>query len=164
MPIHSGPPLNDHIHAAPVDAGYQIIASYRDYSAAQGAVDYLSDSGFAVENLRIVGHDISTVEAVTGRMTTARAAVIGMAAGAWWGLFIGLLLGIFTLGTAWFGVIIGAVLIGTVWGAVFGYVGHWATRGRRDFSSVSTLAAEHYDVVCTPEFGSEATRLLAAMR
>jgi hypothetical protein len=37
------------------------------------------------------------------------------------------------------------LLIGAAWGAIFGFVGHWATHGRRDFTSVSTLAAERYD-------------------
>lgn len=164
MNTHSEQPWNDPTSQATVDAGYQLVASYRDYPQAQRAVDYLSDSAFAVENLRIVGHGVSTVEAITGRMTTARAALMGAASGAWFGLFIGLLLGMFTIGTAWFGVIVGGLLIGAVWGAIFGFVGHWATHGRRDFTSTSTLAAERYDVVSTPAFVGEAIRLLTTMR
>jgi len=40
-----------------------------------------------------------------------------------------------------------ALLIGAAWGAVFGLVGHAATRGRRDFSSARTLTATRYDIV-----------------
>lgn len=156
-------PLNIPANQIPITAGYEVIASYRDYSDAQRAVDYLSDSGFAVENLRIVGHGISTVEAITGRMTKARAALAGAATGAWWGLFIGLLLAMFTTGTAWLGVLLGGLLIGTAWGVVFGFVGHWATQGRRDYTSISALTAERYDVVCTPAFAGSAGQLLAAM-
>jgi hypothetical protein len=148
---------------AAIDVGYQLVASYSDYPGAQHAVDYLSDSGFAVENLRIVGHGVTTVEAITGRMTGGRAAIAGAAGGAWFGLFIGLFLGMFTVGTAWFGVLAGGLVIGAAWGAIFGFVGHWATQGRRDFSSISTLAAERYDVVSTPAFVSQASQLLATM-
>lgn len=164
MNTHSEQPGNDPTNQISVDAGYRLVASYKDYPQAQRAVDYLSDSGFAVENLRIVGHGVSTVEAITGRLTTARAAITGAAGGAWFGSLIGLLLGMFTTGTAWFGVIVGGLLIGAAWGAIFGFVGHWATHGRRDFTSTSTLAAERFDVVSTPAFAGEATQLLTTMR
>ena len=36
---------------------------------------------------------------------------------------------------------------GALWGAVFGFVAHSATRGKRDFSSVRLLAASHYDLI-----------------
>ena len=34
-----------------------------------------------------------------------------------------------------------------MWGAIFGALGHAATRGRRDFSSVQVMEAESYDVL-----------------
>ena len=43
----------------------------------------------------------STVEHVTGRMTTGKSALTGAATGAWFGLFIGLLFAIFTVGPLW---------------------------------------------------------------
>jgi hypothetical protein len=156
--------FDDPTSQAAASTEYRVIASYGDYTQAQGAVDYLSDADFPVENLRIVGHGVSTVEAITGRMTTARAALTGAAGGAWWGLFIGLLLGMFAAGAAWLGVMLAGLLIGAVWGAIFGFVGHWATHGRRDFTSVSTLAAERYDIVCTPALAAKAADLLTARR
>ncbi|WP_043735207.1 MULTISPECIES: hypothetical protein [Nocardia] len=51
-------------------------------------------AGFTVENRQIVGHGIST----TGRTTKTRATLTGAAIGAWWGLFIGLLLGLTGVG------------------------------------------------------------------
>ena len=36
---------------------------------------------------------------------------------------------------------------GALWGAIFGYAAHAATRGQRDFSSVLTLAAARYDLI-----------------
>jgi MFS family permease len=106
----------------------------------------MSDDGFPVESVRIVGEGVRTVEQVTGRMTRGRAAAAGAASGAWFGVFIGLLFGLFTAGAAWVWMLLISLVIGAFWGAVFGFVAHWSTRGRRDFSSVMTLQARRYEV------------------
>src|SRR3954462_8134109 len=80
------------------------VGSYDGYEQAQAAVDYLSDQKFPVENVTIIGSDLRQIEKVTGRLTTGRAIAAGAAGGAWWGLFVGLLLGIFsTSGSTWIG-------------------------------------------------------------
>lgn len=61
-------------------------------------------------------------------------------------MFIGLLFGLFTAGAGWLWFLLISLLIGAFWGAVFGFVAHWSTRGRRDFSSVMTLEAQRYEV------------------
>ena len=131
----------------PVSMAWNTVASYPSYEEAQAAVDRLSDDKFPVENLDIIGSGLRLVERVTGRLTKARAAAAGAASGAWFGLFIGLLVGLFTRGPTWLGLILGGLLIGAAWGAIFGFVGHAATGGRRDFSSARTLAATRYDIV-----------------
>lgn len=131
----------------PVSMAWNRVASYPTYEEAQAAVDHLSDNMFPVEHLDIVGSDLKLVERVTGRLTKRRAAAAGAASGAWFGLFIGLLIGLFTTGPAWLGLILGGLLIGAVWGAAFGFAGHAATGGRRDFSSTRSLVAMRYDVV-----------------
>jgi hypothetical protein len=68
------------------------IARYATYLEAQRAVDYLSDNQFPVQHVTIVGTGLRMVERVTGRLTYARVAVAGAASGAWFGLFVGLLL------------------------------------------------------------------------
>lgn len=143
-------------------ADLRVIVSYRDYVEAQRTVDRLSDANFPVENLSIVGHGVSTVEAVTGRMTNGRAALRGAAGGAWFGLFIGLLLGMFVIGVGWLVVLLAGLLIGAVWGAIFGFVGQWVTHGRRNFASVSNLTAERYDIVCTPALAGRAAALVTS--
>src|SRR4051794_4305889 len=100
------------------------VGSYDSYEQAQAAVDYLSDEKFAVENVTIIGSDLRMVEKVTGRLTQGRAVAAGAAGGAWWGLFVGLLLGIFsTSGTAWIGSVLAGPALGPGFGAPVGRVG-----------------------------------------
>uniref|UniRef100_UPI00356AED0A general stress protein n=1 Tax=Actinotalea sp. TaxID=1872145 RepID=UPI00356AED0A len=72
------------------------IASYATYLEAQRAVDHLSDKEFPVQHVTIVGTDLAMVERVTGRLTYSRVAIAGLASGAWFGLFVGLLLSLFS--------------------------------------------------------------------
>jgi hypothetical protein len=53
------------------------VAAYDNDSDAQRAVDRLSDRGFPVDRVAVVGHGLEYVEQVTGRFTTARAALVG---------------------------------------------------------------------------------------
>ncbi|SFK86557.1 general stress protein [Geodermatophilus ruber] len=138
------------------------VGSYDRYDQAQAAVDFLSDEKFPVENVTIIGSDLKQVEKVTGRLTWGRAIAAGAAAGAWWGLFVGLLLGIFSAdGAAWIGSILSGLLIGVLFGVLFGAVGYAATRGRRDFTSLSTIVAGRYDIMCDPAYAEQARALLA---
>jgi hypothetical protein len=142
----------------------QTVASYATYGDAQRAVDSLSDAGFPVEVAEIVGHDLRLVERVTGRLTNARAAGAGAASGAWFGLFIGLLVGLFTTGPEWLGLVLGGLLIGAFWGALFGFFAHWATRGQRDFSSVSNFVAGRYELTVPDDQAQRARELLGELR
>jgi hypothetical protein len=144
----------------PVGMAWNTVASYSSYEEAQTAVDRLSDDGFPVENLDIVGSGLRLVERVTGRLTSARATAAGAASGAWFGLFIGLLVGLFTRGPTWIGLIIGGLLIGAAWGAVFGFASHAATRGRRDFSSAQSLVASRYDIIARGGHAEQARSIL----
>jgi hypothetical protein len=138
------------------------VGSYDSYQQAQAAVDHLSDEKFAVENVTIIGSDLRMVERVTGRLNWGRAIGAGAAGGAWWGLFVGLLLGIFASdGTSWFSSVLTGLLIGLVFGALFGAMGYAATRGQRDFTSVSQVTASRYDVMCDPSRAEEARTILA---
>ncbi len=139
----------------------QSVASFATYPEAQKAVDRLSDAGFPVEHVDIVGSDLRLVEHVTGRLTSGRAAMYGAGIGAWWGLFFGLLVGLFTTGPEWVGLVIGGLLIGAVFGALFGFFAQWATRGQRDFSSTSGLVAGRYDVMVANEQADRARQALA---
>ena len=143
----------------PAFAAWNTVGRFDDYEAAQRAVDQLSDDGFPVETLDIVGSDLRLVERVTGRLTKARAAGAGVVSGAWMGLLIGILLGLFTTG-AWLGIIAAAVGIGALGGAVFGFAAHAATRGQRDFSSVRALSASRYDLIARDGTADRARTML----
>lgn len=138
------------------------IATYGNYADAQRTIDYLSDKGFPVQHTAIVGTDLRLVENVIGRLTIGRAAIGGLASGAWFGLFFGLIVGIFT-NANWLGVILATVLIGAVWGAIFGAIAHRATGGRRDFTSRSTLQASQYAITVDSDNADEARHMIVQM-
>lgn len=135
------------------------VASFPDYPSAQRAVDYLSDNKFPVDRLAIVGTNLRLVENVVGRMTVGRAALAGTGTGAWFGLLIGLLLGIFAV-SEWWRVVLLGIVVGAIWGAIFGAIAHAMTGGRRDFTSVSGLQAEQYAVMVDADYAGQAGELL----
>lgn len=145
------------------ESGGQVVASYPNYAAAQGAIDRLADAAFPVQYSEIVGRDLRLVERVTGRMTDGRAAAAGAATGAWFGLFIGLLVGLFTFGPAWIGLILGGLLIGALWGALFGLLAQRMGGGRHDYASLRSLAASSYDVIVADEYADHARQLLSPL-
>lgn len=135
------------------------LASFSTYAEAQRLVDQLADDGFAVDALTIVGCDLRSVEQVTGRLTTGRAAGMGAAVGAWWGLFVGFLLALFSASI--FGPLLVGLVVGALFGAIAGAIAHAATRGKRDFTSVQGLVADRYEVLVEQAQAAEAERLVA---
>lgn len=141
--------------------GRRSIGVYERYTEAQAAVDHLSDAGFPVEHTVIVGTDLRLVEDVTGRLTWGRVLLGGAASGAWFGLLIGLLFGLFTVDTgSYIATVIGAILIAAVFGAVFAAIAYAATGGRRDFSSVQAITASRYEVLVLGDHADEAVGML----
>jgi hypothetical protein len=136
------------------------VATYPSYREAERAVDFLSDKGFPVERVAIVGTGLKSVEQVAGRLTVGRAALQGAAQGAMIGLLFGLLFGLFFEGPAFFGVLLYGLLAGAVFGAIFGAIAQAAQGGRRDFASVSGLQAERYEVQVEHEVSARAKQLL----
>jgi hypothetical protein len=138
-----------------------VLASYDDYAAAQKAVDTLSDNGFPVQNVAIVGVDVRIVESVLGRLTWGRAAMSGMFSGAWFGVLIGLFVGLFSSTTGSLLPLVGlGLLYGAAFGIVFGLVSHALSGGKRDFVSRQQLQAARYDVLCERQVIGEARKIL----
>ena len=119
----------------------------------------MSDNRFPVEHAPIVGTWLHSVEYATGRLTPWLALQAIAASNAWFGLFVGFLLGLFSDGTNWFAVVIGAGIIGSVWGSAFGWVAQRLTHGRRDFNRIQRLEADQYAVFVDAALTEEATRL-----
>jgi hypothetical protein len=139
------------------------IGSYATYAEAQRAVDHLADKQFPVADVTIVGVDLMLVERVLRRLTWGRVLAQGAASGAWFGLFVGVLLSLFAEPRAgWFPILVGAAT-GVVFGTVFAAAGYASTRGRRDFASASQLVAGRYDVLCQPRHAEQARDLLAKL-
>lgn len=139
------------------------VAGYTNYRDAERAVDHLSDQGFPVERVAIVGTGLRTVEQVAGRLTVGRAAMAGAGQGATIGLLFGLLFGLFFEGPEFFGVVLYGLIAGAAFGAVFGAVFQAAQGGRRDFASVRGMEAERYEVQVDHEVSARAKQLLAEL-
>ncbi|HVM28971.1 MAG TPA: general stress protein [Mycobacteriales bacterium] len=149
----------------PLPVGRHALGSWPQYEQAQAVVDHLSDHGFPVETVTIVGADLRLVEQVTGRLTTGKAALAGAASMSWFGLLLGLFVGLFAeSGTALLGLALYGLLFGAAFGAALGFAAHRATGGRRDFSSTKGLAAARYEVLVEQSGADEAERLLAQYR
>ena len=141
----------------------RVIRSYTEYADAERAVDYLSDRGFPVERVTIVGHDLRLIEKVLGRVGYKEAMLRGASGGALTGVLIGWIFGLFNwvdpilagLVLALYGLIFGAIV-----GAVFGAVAHWAQGGRRDFASIRGMLPSRYEVLVDSEVADQALELL----
>ena len=110
----------------------------------------------------IVGTDLKQVERITGRLTTGQVALGGALSGLWLGLFIGLLFTLFASNNG-FVTICRRSLFGAVFGLVWALVGYAATRGQRDFSSVTQVVATRYEVLVEHKVAAQARELLAGL-
>jgi uncharacterized protein YqgC (DUF456 family) len=140
------------------------LVVYDSYDQAQHAVAYLSDAGFPIQNIAIVGTDLKSVERVTGRLTRGKVARAGVISGLWLGMFVGIAFALFSK-DAQLGFLITTPLMGAALGLVWSQLGFAAaTRsGTRDFSSVSQVVAANYEVLVEHRLAERARDLLAAM-
>lgn len=145
----------------------ETIGSYISYLDAQKAVDYLADEKFPVQHVSIVGNDLKMVERVTGKLSYPRVALNGAMTGAWFGLFIGVMLSFFDSNSGASGGpylnVMTAVLMGAAFWMLFAIIGYAAQRGKRDFTSTNQVLASSYDVIVTPDVAMDARRLLAQL-
>jgi hypothetical protein len=137
------------------------VSSYDTYKDAQQAVDHLADNDFPVRGITIVGIDPVLVERVDLHLTWRRVLTTGALSGAWLGLFVGLLLSLFTVGGGLLPIMIG-LFSGVVFGLASVAARYASARGRRNFVSHSQLVARRYDLLCLPRNAEQARDLLAA--
>jgi hypothetical protein len=139
-----------------------MVAEYARYEDAERAVDYLSDRKYPVEHLTVVGCDLRLVETVIARLSWGRAAIGGLATGAWIGLFVGLLVAIWTDSTSDALVVIaGSTAYGAIFGGVFALLAYAATGGRHDYLSRSQIVPRKYELQADADFAERARSTLA---
>lgn len=127
------------------------VASYATYLEAQAAVDYLSDSGFNVKSITIVGTDLHLVERVTGRLTTGRVALSGASSGALWGGFMGLMVSFASSSASASLWVLAGMGGGALAGVVMSVLLYMMTGGQRDFTSQSQVVASRYAVLAAAD-------------
>jgi hypothetical protein len=82
--------------------------------------------------------------------------------GMWMGLFVGLIFAMFDQNSTTATVLV-TVAFGAAFGVVWALIGYAATKGRRDFTSVSQVVATRYEVLVEHKFAEQARALLANM-
>ena len=138
------------------------LGVYERYEEAQKAVDFLSDNEFPVQNCLIVGTELKQVERVTGRLTYGKVAAGGILSGVWMGLFVGLIVSLFGTGDT-LPIIASTMVFGAIFGLVWAMAGYAATRGRRDFTSVTQVVATRYEVLVEHKYAEQGRQILATM-
>ncbi|MEL4504251.1 general stress protein [Luteococcus sp. H138] len=123
------------------------VAIYPSYAEAQRAVDHLADQDFPVQDLCIVGTDLKQVERVLGRRTWGRVLAEGAISGLGTGIFFGLMMMVFmpNIGASeafFFGLVLGIGM-----GIITAGMAYAASRGQRDFASVQAIVATRYEIL-----------------
>ncbi len=147
--------------AVPTVPKGDVVASYESYLDAQLTVDVLAHADFPVDKISILGNDLKSVEHITGRLSWGRVALAGAASGAWFGIFLGIVLLLFGGSSASLNLVFAAVLLGAGFGMAFGLISYALTRRRRDYTSSTAVLATSYAVVVDSELANRARNVLA---
>ncbi|BDZ49840.1 hypothetical protein GCM10025867_20810 [Frondihabitans sucicola] len=137
-----------------------VLGTYETYPEAQAVVARLAQREFPVAHVSIVGNDLKTVERVTGALSYGRVALAGALSGFWLGVFLGIVVTLFS-GSSALGLIGAAAVIGAGFGMLYGVVSYSLTRRRRDFTSTHQVLASNYQVIVESQFTVRAQELLA---
>ena len=139
----------------------EVLGTYDTYLEAQERVDHLAKADFPVGKVSIVGNDLKSVERVTRKLSWSRAALEGALSGAWFGLFIGVVLTFFSP-THQLGLLprrdpdrrrVRACC--SAWSS------YGICRRSRDFESTNQVLASNYQVIVDPELLDRAKEALA---
>lgn len=141
----------------------QSLGEFDHYEDAQAAVDFLSDKGFPVQNLLIVGTDLRLVERVVGRRTWGRVLLQGAFSGITTGIILGLLFMLVLGGDNPLPLLVMGLLLGIVMGVLTAGLGYSFTQGKRDFDSMSQTIAGKYEVLVEHKMAQQAKEMLATM-
>ena len=139
----------------------QSIGVYTTYGDAQKAVDSLADQNFPVGNLAIVGTDLKLIERVTGRKTWGTVLTQGVSSGLSTALMVALIMWFITPERSVVSIFAMALLVGIGIGVAFAAIGHLASKGQRDFTSVSQTIPSKFEILCEHKVAADARALLS---
>lgn len=141
----------------------EVVTAVGDYAAAQKTVSQLIAAEVPAREIAIVGQGVRTIERVTGRLGYAAAARSGAINGMLIGLFLSALL---VIGNpeAPMQLFVGFLLIGVALGLLMSLITYAIVRRRRDFASVTQIAAERYEVTVMPTSLAKARQALGHVR
>ena len=141
----------------------EMIAAFDSYDEAERFVDRLSDEGFPVDRVTIVGRDLELVERVTGRLNAARAALTGAVSVIPIALLFGWLFGVLFAPNAIsvLTIVLYWVVVGIVVGALYGLLTYVIlNHGQRNFASETGVRASRYEVLVDDLVADDAMRRL----
>lgn len=141
----------------------QSVGVFRTYEEAQKVVDNLADKEFPVQNLCIVGTDLKSLERVTGRQTWGTVLLRGVQSGLTTGLMVAILMILFMPGANTMVLFASALLIGVLIGIGMSVLSYWASRGKRDFTSITQTIATSYELLCEHKVAGKAREIIQAM-
>ena len=139
----------------------QSIGVYTSYGDAQKAVDSLADQNFPVGNLAIVGTDLKLIERVTGRKTWGTVLTQGVSSGLSTALMVALIMWFINPERSVVSIFATALLVGIGIGVAFAAIGHLASKGQRDFTSVSQTIPSKFEILCEHKVAADARALLS---
>src|SRR6478735_5881701 len=109
-----------------------------------------------------VGTDLRGIERITGRLTPGRVGMGGLLPGVCLRLLVGIIFALFDNSNT-VAVVVSTMLFGALFGVIWALVGYAATRGHRDFSSVTSVVATKYEVLVEHKVAQQARDLLAQL-
>lgn len=137
------------------------IAVFDSYPQAQTAVDYLSDCGFPVNKLAIVGNDLRMVERVVGRRSYATAAWRGASSGFTFGILISVVMLLAFPQLTAINALLYGIMSGIFLGILINMVKYLLSRGQRDFESMTRILPTQFEVFAEAQVAEQAKNLLA---
>lgn len=126
------------------------VAAFKRYADATKAVDKLSEAGFPLNSVTVVGSDLHMVERVVGKLTPARVALGGAGQGLTWGLLMGLF-AILLLPDSGMLLVVIAIAVGVLGGVLLAAITWGLSRNRRSYASRNSLVAAHYTILVSQD-------------
>lgn len=135
------------------------VAVYDTYQAAAGAIDTLVEREFPVDKVSVIGSELRSIERITSGLSYPKAALSGLASGLWFGLFLGLIMVIWSPASG-VNYLFAALALGAGFGIISGVATYAFTRRYKNYQSTNAVVATKYSIVVSPEVAAQAQGIL----